>query len=154
MEVVLKSPVLSEDGWLSAHVLYLPPHFYHEVESKPDSLAVHTFFMPRLLHQHPDATIWATSSGAQEQAKVLQETYDKWKRENHISERHVKEGGGGKGGGGGNKRARDGDGSAADMEAPSKKPALETGEALLYYLPRVALPTYCAVPYVVSLPIN
>ena len=45
------------------------------------------------------------------------------------------------GGGGGNKRARDGDGSAADMEAPSKKPALETGEALLFYLPRVALPT-------------
>ena len=59
-----------------------------------------------------------------------------------MSERRVKEGGGGKkGGGGGNKRARDGDGSAADMEAPSKKPALEMGEALLFYLPRVALPT-------------
>ena len=122
MKVVLESPVLSEDGSLSAHVLYLPPHFFHEVESEPNSLAVHTFFMPRLLHQHPDATIWATSSGAQEQAKVLPAKYDKWKRENHISERHVKEGGGGKGGGGGNKRARDGD-AAADMEAPSKKPA-------------------------------
>ena len=73
----------------------------------------------------------ATSSGAQEQAKVLPGEYDEWKRENYMSERRVKEGGGGKkGGGGGNKRARDGDGSAADMEAPSKKPALETGEGL------------------------
>ena len=122
MEVVLKSPVLSEDGWLSAHVLYLPPHFFHEVKSEPDSLAVHTFFMPELLHQHPGATIWATSSGAQEQG-VLPAKYDEWKRENHISVQHVKEGGGGKQGGGGHKRARDGDGSAADMGAPSKKPA-------------------------------
>ena len=85
----------------------------------------------------------ATSSGAQEQAKVLPGEYDEWKRENYMSERRVKEGGGGKkGGGGGNKRARDGDGSAADMEAPSKKPALEMGEALLFYLPRVALQHY------------
>ena len=137
---------------LHAHVLYLPPHFFHEVKSEPDSLAVHTFFMPELLHQHPGATIWATSSGAQEQG-VLPAKYDAWKRENYMSERRVKEGGGGKKGGGGNKRARDGDGSAADMEAPSKKPALETGEALLFYLPRVALPTVQYRTYV-SLQIN
>ena len=84
LEVVLKSPVLSDDGSLSAHVLYLPPAFYHEVKSERDSLAVHTFFMPRLLHQHPDATIWATSPGAHEKVKVLPGDYDDWKRENHI----------------------------------------------------------------------
>ena len=86
---------------------------------------------------------------------MLPGEYDEWKRENYMSERRVKEGGGGKkGGGGGNKRARDGDGSAADMEAPSKKPALEMGEALLFYLPRVALPTVQYRTYVVSLQIN
>ena len=106
---------------LHAHVLYLPPHFNHEVESEPNSLAVHTFFMPQLLHQHPDATIWATSFGAQEQAKVLQGEYGKWKLKNNILERHVKEGGGG----GHNKRARGGDGSDADVGAPSKKPAAQ-----------------------------
>ena len=42
----------------------------------------------------------ATSSGAQEQAKVLPGEYNEWKRENYMSERRVKEGGGGKKGGG------------------------------------------------------
>ena len=118
-EVVLKPPEVIEDGKvLSAHVLYLPPAFYHEVKSAPNSLAVHAFFMPVQLHQHLVATFWATSPGAHEKVKVLPGDYDAWKRENHILEGHVKKGGGGQ------KRARDGHGPAAASEASGRSDTL------------------------------
>ena len=62
-EATMAAPRTGEH-FASCAVLYLPPHWYHEVSSEPSSLAVHTYVVPPTMRA--ECAVWATAKGALE----------------------------------------------------------------------------------------